>query len=143
METNGNGNGLRQAFCAAVERRDAKAVKLTRHDLGIDIYCRLLRAKEQSQFSARWSDQESGVKENYAAEYLAICLADETGRRLFPGELEVNDLAAMPAVVLLPILEECQEINGVKEDHRKNSAATGADSSSSNSPVTSSEPSKS
>jgi len=146
-------NPIRQKFQAAVEARDKKCEKIDTGELGVDLWCRVLRAKAQSKFSSRCSDRTTPkgstvtngqkVRENYAAEYLSICLCDETGNLLFDGENGVTDLEGYGAPWLGPILDECQRVNGEKADIRKNSETTGEKDSNTASPVISTEPAKS
>lgn len=132
-------NPIRQKFQAAVEQRDSKVAKIDSGELGVDLWCKILRAKDQSTFSARAANKDTGekVRSNYAAEYLSICLCDEKGALLFPGEFGVIDLQGMPAQLLGPILDECHRVNGEKKEAlRKNSETTGDADSSSASPGT-------
>ena len=136
-------NKTRKAFQQAVESRDKKLEKINSGELGVELWCKVLRAKEQSKFSANANGKDGlKIRQNYAAEYLSICLCDDKGELLFPGENGVIDLQDMPAPELEPILDECHRVNGAKDDHKKNSGKTGENGSSSSSPVTSTEPKK-
>lgn len=132
-------NPIRKAFQEAVEKRDTKCEAIDTGDLGVKLWCRVLRARDQSKFSSRCANKDTGekVRQNYAAEYLSLCLCDESGKLIFEGENGVIDLQDMPAKALTTILDECHRVNGEKASVVKNSATTGEGDSSTDSPVTS------
>jgi hypothetical protein len=90
------------------------------------VFIRQLTAAQKDAFDASLVKVTAGGREqdmsNFRAKFLCACLENADGFLIFDSE-DVTWLGEQPTADIDPIFRECQRVNGIGEDARKNSAS--------------------
>jgi|SRR6476661_6002529 len=71
---------------------------------------------EQSTVKTNKRGQQEQNFENFRARFVALCVVDENGRRLFQSRQEVALLGNKSVAALQRIFNEAQEMNGMSQE---------------------------
>jgi len=99
---------------------DLKLVKVHVLEWDCNLYIRTIDGAERERFfsqleRAKGPDEEANYK-NYTASLVALCVGDESGKRVFDDK-DIEALAKKSAQVLTRVALMCQKHNGLtKED---------------------------
>jgi hypothetical protein len=99
---------------------DRKTKEVPVPEWGGSVLIRTLTGRERDAFEAttvrtKGSKQESNY-ENFRARFVAECVVDETGKKLFAHRGEVQMLGNKSVAALQRVFNAAQELNGMSED---------------------------
>lgn len=92
---------------------------------GTQVFIRQLTAAQKDAFDAKLVKVTANGREqdmsNFRAKFLVACLENADGFLIFDDD-DAAWLGDQPTADIDPIFRECQRVNGIGEDARKNSA---------------------
>ena len=93
---------------------DLRLAKVTVKEWGGDVYIRVMTVGERDAYEREWiGKRETGI-ENFRTKFLARCLCDEKGERLFTDE-QIGQLAAKSAAVVSRLFDRAMQHNSMSE----------------------------
>lgn len=99
---------------------DRKTVEVHVPEWGGSVLVRTLSGRERDEFEASTVKTNKGKREenfdNFRARFVALCVVDETGQRLFTSRAEVVMLGGKSVAALQRVFNKAQEINGMTEN---------------------------
>jgi hypothetical protein len=97
-----------------IAANDLGMVKVTVKEWGGDVYLRVMTVGERDSWEREWiGKRETGI-ENFRAKYLARCLCDEAGNRLFTDD-QIDLLAKKSARTISPLFDKALEVNSMSD----------------------------
>lgn len=98
---------------------DRKTEEVPVPEWGGSVLVRTLSGRERDEFEAstvktRGGKQESNY-DNFRARFVALCVVDETGQRLFRTNAEVSMLGNKSVAALQRVFDKAQEMNGMSQ----------------------------
>ena len=101
-----------------IEASDLAALKVTVNEWGGDVYIRLMTVGERDAHELEWlNNKEKGV-DNFRSKFLARCLSDAKGVRLF-SDAEVPLLSKKSCVVMHRLWTQAMAHNALSEEDVK------------------------
>ena len=98
-----------------IEASDLAALKVTVNEWGGDVYIRLMNVGERDAHELEWlNNKEKGV-DNFRSKFLARCLCDAKGVRLF-SDAEVPLLSKKSCVVMHRLWTQAMAHNALSEE---------------------------
>ena len=98
-----------------VAANDLGLLKVTVPDWGGDVFIRVMTVGERDAYEREWiGKRETGI-DNFRAKFLARCLCDENGKRLFSDE-EVGLLASKNARTCSMLWSKAMSHNAITND---------------------------
>ncbi|MBM4570272.1 hypothetical protein GS534_24165 [Rhodococcus hoagii] len=98
---------------------DRKTVKVSVPEWGGEVLVRTLSGRERDEFEASTVKTNKGKQEqnfdNFRARFVALCVVDEQGNRLFATRQEVSMLGNKSVAALQRVFNEAQKLNGMTE----------------------------
>lgn len=98
---------------------DRKTVKVPVPEWGGDVLVRSLSGRERDEFEQSTIKQKGNKQEqnfdNFRARFVALCVVDEKGERLFATRQEVAMLGNKSVAALQRVFNAAQELNGMSE----------------------------
>lgn len=98
---------------------DRKTVKVPVPEWGGEVMVRTLSGRERDEFEASTVKTNKGKQEqnfdNFRARFVALCVVDEQGQRLFATRQEVAMLGNKSVAALQRVFNAAQELNGMTE----------------------------
>lgn len=93
---------------------DLGLVKVNVKEWGGEVFIRVMTVGELDAYQQEWAvNKQTGV-DNFRAKFLARCLCDETGNRLFSDE-EILKLAGKSAKVVSRLFDKAAQHNAITE----------------------------
>ncbi|AEV52072.1 hypothetical protein [Rhodococcus phage REQ1] len=98
---------------------DRKTVRVSVPEWGGEVLVRTLSGRERDEFEASTVKTNKGKQEqnfeNFRARFVALCVVDEKGERLFATRAEVSMLGNKSVAALQRVFNEAQKLNGMTE----------------------------
>lgn len=99
---------------------DRKTVEVHVPEWGGSVLVRTLSGRERDEFEASTMQTRGGKREenfsNFRARFVALCVVDEQGNRLFASKAEVSMLGNKSVAALQRVFNAAQELNGMSDD---------------------------
>lgn len=93
---------------------DLGLLKVTVKEWGGDVFIRVMTVGELDAYQKEWvGKRETGV-DNFRAKFLARCLCDEQGQRLFSDE-QIEKLASKSAKVVSKLFDKAAAHNAITD----------------------------
>lgn len=101
---------LRQTILAATDRQ---RVKVHVPEWGVDVWLQPMSVGDRDSWENEWlaKGQQGGVK-NWRAKFLAKCLLDESGNRVF-NDSQVDELASKSSDVVCRLFDQARKVNAL------------------------------
>lgn len=93
---------------------DLGLLKVSVKAWGGDVYIRVMTAGERDSYENDWVINKAKGVENFRSKFLARCLCDETGKRLF-SDAEIEQLAKKSAKVLSMLWQKAMDHNALSD----------------------------
>ena len=101
----------------AVNDRKTEIVSVP--EWGGEVMVRTLSGRERDEFEASTVKTNKGKQEqnydNFRARFVALCVVDESGKRLFNSRAEIQMLGNKSVAALQRVFNKAQELNGMTE----------------------------
>ena len=98
---------------AILEAQDSELRKVHVPEWGVDVFIGVMTAGERDSWENEWlQKQGKGGVENFREKFLARCLCDEDGKRLFAVN-EADELAKKAASIVNRLFEVAREHNAL------------------------------
>lgn len=96
---------------------DRKTVEVEVPEWGGSVMVRSLTGRERDNFEASNLNKNGGKPDfaNFRAKFVALCVVDESGKRLFATRAEIDMLGNKSAAALDRVFTEAQKLNAVSE----------------------------
>ena len=98
-----------------IEASDLAALKVTENEWGGDVYIRLMNVGERDAHELEWLNHKEKGVENFRSKFLARCLCDAKGVRLF-SDAEVPLLSKKSCVVMHRLWTQAMAHNALSEE---------------------------
>jgi hypothetical protein len=93
---------------------DLGLLKVNVKEWGDEVYIRVMTVGELDAYQREWvGKKETGV-DNFRAKFLARCLCDQAGQRLFPDD-QIHKLAGKSAKVVCRLFDMAAKHNAITE----------------------------
>jgi len=97
--------------------KDQHLKKMHVSSWGVDVYIRVMTVGERDSWELEWlNNKDRGGVSDFRAKFLARCLCDETGARIFSDD-DVSQLAGKSASVCMQLFEAAMEHNALTDEH--------------------------
>jgi hypothetical protein len=87
---------------------------------GGSVFVRTLSGRERDEFESSTVKMKNGKQEpdmvNFRARFVALCVVDEQGQRLFKTRAEIDMLGSKSVAALQLLFNKAQELNSMSED---------------------------
>lgn len=87
---------------------------------GGSVFVRTLSGRERDEFEASTVKMKNGKQEpdmaNFRARFVALCVVDDNGQRLFKTRAEIDMLGSKSVAALQLLFNKAQELNSMTED---------------------------
>jgi hypothetical protein len=87
---------------------------------GGSVFVRTLSGRERDEFEASTVKMKNGKQEpdmaNFRARFVALCVVDDNGQRLFKTRAEIDMLGSKSVAALQLLFNKAQELNSLTED---------------------------
>ena len=87
---------------------------------GGDVRLRSLSGRERDEFESSTMKLKNGKQEqdmdNFRARFVALCIVDEDGKRIFVTKSEIGILGSKSVSALQRLFNKASEMNGMSED---------------------------
>lgn len=93
---------------------DVLVKKVEVPEWGGDVHLRVMSVGERDEYENEWIKAKDKGMANFRTKFLAKCLCDEKGIRLF-SDSEMNELAKKSAVVMNRLWQEAMEFNALQD----------------------------
>ena len=98
---------------------DRKTEEVNVPEWGGSVLVRTLSGRERDEFEASTVKTNKGKQEqnydNFRARFVALCVVDESGKRLFTSRAEIQMLGNKSVAALQRVFNKAQELNGMTE----------------------------
>ena len=98
-----------------IEASDLAALKVTVNEWGGDVYIRLMTVGERDAHELEWLNNKKKGVDNFRSKFLARCLSDAKGVRLF-SDAEVPLLSKKSCVVMHRLWTQAMAHNALSEE---------------------------
>ena len=102
-----------------LNKDDRKTEEVHVPEWGGSVLVRSLSGRERDEFEASTVKIKQGKQEqnydNFRARFVALCVVDESGQRLFKTRQEVQMLGNKSVAALQRVFNKAQELNGMSE----------------------------
>lgn len=78
------------------------------------VFCRVMACGERDAYENEWVQNKGKGVDNFRSKFLAKCLCDESGKRLFT-DAEIDQLARKSAKVIARLWEHAMKHNALTE----------------------------
>lgn len=93
---------------------DCRLVKVAVPEWGGDVFIRVMTCGERDAYENDWVQNKNKGVENFRSKFLARCLCDDRGERLFT-DAEIAELSKKSAKVLGRLWQKAMEHNALSE----------------------------
>lgn len=93
---------------------DLGLVKVNVPEWGGDVFIRVMTVGELDAYQQEWAANKQTGVDNFRAKFLARCLCDESGTRLFSDD-EILKLASKSAKVVSRLFDKAAQHNAITE----------------------------
>jgi hypothetical protein len=93
---------------------DCRLAQVAVPEWGGDVYIRVMSCGERDAYENDWVQNKNKGVENFRSKFLARCLCDEKGERLFT-DAEIGELSKKSAKVLGRLWQKAMEHNALSE----------------------------
>lgn len=93
---------------------DLGMVKVTVKEWGGDVFIRVMTVGELDAYQQEWAANKLTGVDNFRAKFLARCLCDDAGTRLFSDE-QIEKLASKSAKVVSRLFDKAAQHNAITE----------------------------
>jgi hypothetical protein len=87
---------------------------------GGSVFVRTLSGRERDEFESSTVKMKNGKQEpdmvNFRARFVALCVVDEQGQRLFKTRADIDMLGSKSVAALQLLFNKAQELNSMSED---------------------------
>lgn len=94
---------------------DVQVKKVEVPEWGGDVYIRVMSVGERDEYENEWIKAKDKGMANFRTKFLAKCLCDEKGVRIF-SDSELHELSKKSAVVMNRLWNEAMEFNALQSD---------------------------
>lgn len=93
---------------------DLGLVQIEVPEWGGSVYCRVMACAERDAYENEWVQNKNKGVENFRSKFLAKCLCDEKGSRLFTDS-EIDQLAKKSAKVIARLWDHAMKHNALTD----------------------------